>query len=305
MDIKRYGKGCIPDTPDKRDYKASEIMGAVRIDWNIPFRLPEPPTNDQNGSLSCVSQSCSYYHWQLKGKEFSRRDLYAMIYQPAGGAAIRDGILRIVKVGQATRDEVPDPTPETETAMRSKVGITAEKAASDRELNGYVLPDSSIDGIAWAIQNYYGTVFGVTGSDAGWADMLNPRPPRWYENTWGHALYAMGYHLHDGQKCIITKSSWGAVNEHHIKENYFTSGKTFNGWTLIPGEKKTMTNAYIVKKGQEYGVTLPATSEASFISLLKNVGIYVPMKDEHLDFVAIDAVANVVLDLTVAQQTKK
>src|SRR5581483_2914032 len=232
MNIEYLPKGAIPDSPDERDYKIETLGALPPVDWSKRSGITPPLINDQGSSDSCVSQAFSYYHQVLKGKDFSRRDLFARIAQNYG-AAIRDGGLAIVKQGQATRDEVSDPSPETPQNMRDKTGITLQVESSDQELSSFVLPPD-IDSVASAILAYKGVVFGVTGSNPGWQDLTNPRPPQSGEATWGHALYAYDFHIHDGLKCIIALPSWSGVSEHHIKEDYFKSGNTFNPWTLIP-----------------------------------------------------------------------
>lgn len=281
-DIEHLGKGALVDSPDSRDFKAESVMGTPIIDWNADFFLPEPPNNDQNGSSSCVAQAWSYYHWQLRNKDFSRRDLYARIFLPGGGAYIREGGLQIVKLGQATRDEVPDPAIETETDMCKGTG-TPNQQSSDQELNSFVIADISIDNVAWAIEQYKGLVFGVQGSNAGWVDMANPRPAASNEVIWGHALYLFGRHMHNGLKCVIAKSSWGNsgnTTTHHIKENYFVSGAIFNPWTLIPKDAQSMTNSLIVQNSTEYGIYDPATSEDGLITLMRNRGMLIPLTPE-------------------------
>lgn len=241
MTIEEVSKGAVPDQPDDRDFKAEAILGAVTVDFTEEFRLPEPPSQDQGQSDSCVAHAWSYYHWQLRGKDYSRRDLFCRIFLDYG-AYIRDGGKEIVKNGHATKDEVPDPSPQTASNMRSKADTDALERLDDIEASYFVLPQQDINGVAWGIKNYKGVVFGVNGSNQGWQNMLEPRPPMQGETIWGHALYAMGYHTHgDGQKCIIAKSSWSPVTEHHIREFYFTSLiGTFNAWTLIPKESNTM-----------------------------------------------------------------
>jgi hypothetical protein len=248
MPIDNLPKGAVQDIPDARDFSASPILSALPpIDWNTQFSLTSPPNEDQGQSLSCVAQAWSYYHWQLDPKSWSRRNLYCRIFLAQGGAYIRDGGKEIVGSGQETRDEMPDPTPETEAGMRDATGLNIDQEATNKENAYFALPDTSIDGVAAGIANYKGVVFGVTGSNPGWQDLENPRPPVSGETTWGHCLYAMGYHLHNGVKCIIAKSSWcNEVLEHHIKEDYFISGSTFNSWVLIP-RKEIMNQAKVVK----------------------------------------------------------
>lgn len=247
--IDELGKGALPDPKDERDYEAP--MGAVSVDWTKEFRLPEPPTFDQKSSDCCVSCAWSYYHWQLTGKFFSKRDLFCRIFLDYG-AYIRDGGLQIVKNGQADSKEVKDPASPTAANMRSSLGTSDEYRTDDKQINSFTLSQQDIDGLAWGIQNYKGVVFGVNGDNQGWKDMKYPQPPSLGVTPWGHALYAMGFHrCTDGQKCIIAKSSWSGTNEHHIRENYFLTGNTFSAWTLIP-KKEQETMKLIKDNGTVY-----------------------------------------------------
>ena len=251
MDISLLGKGAIPDIPSDRDF----VIGAsTPVDWNIPVILPEPPNEDQNGSSSCVGQGWSYYHWQLKQKNFCRRDIYSWIYYPGGGAQIRDGGVRIVTYGQDTRDNVQDPNPETELGMENGTGLDITRERIYEELNSFVLL-KDIDTIANSIKQYSGVVFGVIGSNEGWQNIAMPRPPLGGEVQWGHCLYLFGYHLHNGIKCVIAKSSWGTAGNttvHHITEDYFINNGTyvFNPWTLIPKGNFRMLVFFQVKGNQ-------------------------------------------------------
>lgn len=254
--IETLPKGALVDTPDQRDYVANELMGKAQVDFSKEFRLPVPPDSDQAQADCCVGEAWSYYHWQLRNKTFSVRSIFAYIAQNYG-AYIRDGGLRVVKFGQETSVEAPDPNPKTPSNMRSKDGLTPANALDDREFDSKIVPESLfIDGLALGISEYRGCVFGVTGSNEGWQNLENPRPPGNNEQTWGHALYAMGYHLHNGIKCIIAKSSWcnTGVKEHHIKEDYFASGNIFNAWTLIPRKGNIMYQKVVKQDGKTFGV---------------------------------------------------
>lgn len=244
-EIEHLGKGAIPDSPDARDFKAPEVFGAAQVNWAVDFMLPEPPNEDQNGSGSCVGQAWSYYHWQLENKDFCRRDIYAWIFVPGGGAQIRDGGLRIVNYGQDTRNNVQDPNPETEAGMESRTGLDPNREKLNREINSFVL-NKDIDSIAAGIETYKGVVFGLIGTNDGWQNIAMPRPPMNGDSAqWGHCLYLFGHHLHNGKKCLIAKSSWGTVGgttTHHITEDYFIQSGyyIFNPWTLIKTSNTTM-----------------------------------------------------------------
>jgi len=254
--IEQLPKGALRDAPDSRDFAAAPLLSALPpVDWSKGSGLPRPPLRDQNQADACVAHSWSYYHQQIKSIEFSRRDLFARIAQQYG-ADIRSGGWAIVTQGQQTEAELPDPNPETPANMRDKTGVTAAAEAAEEETNSFVIPND-VDSTAAAILAYKGVVFGVTGSNPGWQDLVNPRPPQAGETTWGHALYAVDFHIHsDGQKCIIAVTSWpsAGIIEHHIRENYFTSGNTFNPWTLIPKEQQMQV--YVVSRGQTFGIAI-------------------------------------------------
>lgn len=271
MNIEQLPKGALPDPEDKRDYKIEAVGALLPVDWSVEFRLPDPGNEDQGSSDSCVAQAWSYYHTQLHGKNYSRRDLFCRIALNYG-AYIRDGGWQVVNSGQATRDEVSDPHPETPQNMRDSSGTKQEYREDDKELNFFSLP-SDIDTVASALRAYSGVVFGVTGTNPGWSDLLNPRPPQGGETQWGHALYAMGYHLHSGQKCVIAKSSWcDSVSEHHIKENYFLSGFTFNPWTLIPKDQNmNQTKVVLGKDGKTVYKATPIAED--FENFKKQAGV--------------------------------
>ena len=292
MEIDNLGKGAIPDQKDERDYIAETQFGAAPIDWSKPFTLPEPKDSNQHFADDCVAESSSYLHEQLKGKIFSRRDLFCRIFLDYG-AQLRDGVKQITEVGQADKKEVPDPAIPTPQNMRDSTGTKQEYRDDDKEANYFVVKQNSIDGVAQAVRDYQGAIFGVYGTNKGWADKDHPTPPNSLSDSglWSHAIYAYGYHLDGGQKCIIAKSSWcsGTHKRHHIKENYFIKGMTFNAWCVIPKEEQFMTNSILVKRGTEYGFYDPATSADGLITMMRIRGIKPPLKEDgQLDWASVD-----------------
>ncbi|MGE0126671.1 MAG: hypothetical protein AB7U82_01105 [Blastocatellales bacterium] len=269
MDISQLGTGAKVDTPDQRDFKYSAIAaGAAPVDWSMEFRLPEPPDENQNSSDSCVAQSSSYLHWQHKGKDYSRRDLFSRIFLDYG-AMLRDGVKQTTKTGQQTRDECADPKPQTPANMRIKSSLPDSAGMDDLEAS-YFSVGNTPDEIAQAVRDHRGCIFGVVGNWDTWKDLTNPEPPAPNTVNWQHAIYAFGYHLHDGQRCIIAKSSWcnSSHNEHHIKENYFKLGMTFSPWAVVPKEQFMFTNykvKVITEKGEAFGV-LTDTPNTSIIT---------------------------------------
>ncbi len=248
-DILKLGKGALPDPEDDRDLvlKMAGALGAIEIDWNKGNQLAKPPGVDQATSDCCVACAWSYFHWQVTGKTFSVRDLFCRIFL-TWGAYIRDGGLELVNRGHAESHEVKDPSPMTMANMRSTAGTKDEYRIDGKVYRAFSLDQQDMNGYAWAIENYKGVVFGVYGSNQGWANKENPRPPMQGETVWGHALYGFGYHMHNGRKCIIAMSSWSKLGKvHHISETYFYAMQgTFSPWVLIP--KDQIINKPVYKK---------------------------------------------------------
>lgn len=269
-EISILGKGAIIDTLDARDYIIS--FGSAQYDWDKGFRLPEPPTFDQRGSDCCVACAWAYYKWQLTGKTFSKRDLFCRIALDYG-AEIRAGGLELVKRGIADNKEVKDPSIPTESNMRDSSGTKQEYRDDDKVFDCKVLADQTIDGVAIGAERYKGVVFGVVGSNEGWADKLNPRPPMLGEKLWGHALYIFGAHRHGTSKCLIAKSSWKVTNEHHIKQDYFQAlNATFNAWFLVPKAESMNTYVKTLNLDGEVGYFVPLNdTEPGEIELLNSL----------------------------------
>jgi len=262
MPIEHMPKGGLPDPIDERDYKIEVVGELPPIDWNKGSGLQIPPIAlDQGTSDTCGPHATTKYHWQLKRKDFSVRDLAARVMLPTYGSFVRDNIMAIVNQGQATKDEVPDPQHPTPQNMRDKTGVTPEKESDDREVNGFVINARDIETCGRAIAAYRGVVLGLYGTNEGWRNMEVPEPPKGAvpldiasrPEIWGHLLYANDWHLHNGEKCIIAPASWPEVQVHHIRERYFKQGWTFNPWTLIPKEQTSMIQL-IRDKGTVYMV---------------------------------------------------
>jgi hypothetical protein len=201
-----------------------------------------------------VACAWSYYHWQLRGQQFSRVDLFARIASPAPqGAPIKAGGLAIVNQGQATEAESPDPVPEANDTMRNNAAILSADELPWKEYNSF-LTDLDIESVARNISTYKGVVCGFYGTNNEWADASVPEPPTAVQMAdldnqitsgivWGHALYLVDFHLHtnpDGtqEECVIGATSWPnslGITEHHMRARYFNvPGAVYDCWTLIP-----------------------------------------------------------------------
>lgn len=275
-EIEIKNPGLVKQPEDPRDYNFAFISaGAAPINWDIEYRLPEPPNKNQGVSDACVSYASSYFHWQFKRKDYSRRDLFSRIALNYG-AYLRDGVKQICTTGQQTQDECADPAMPNTSNMRIKSSIP-DAGLDDLEA-GFFLGGDSIEQIAQAVRDFYGAVFGVYGDSAGWKDQTNPKPPVVHGGEWAHALYAMGYHRHsDGQRCIIAKSSYCNAfhHEHHIRENYFNTANVFNNWILVPKENLPMIRRFKVDDHGKLGVMLITDNTFETIILwAKNMDMY-------------------------------
>lgn len=266
--IETLGKGAVRSTT-----KHHRVLPAAAepVDWTKGSGLPRPRLIDQDQADCCVACAFSYYHWQLKGIEFSRRDLFARIALQYG-AEIVAGAEAIVAHGQQTLAECPDPTPETPANMRDKSVLNAAKELEHQELEEWEV-SNDIDSIASAILAYKGVGGGLEGTNEGWHNLTVPEPPKPGDSTvWGHALYFVDFHIHtnpDGttEKCIIAVTSWpnAGIKEHHIRERYFKSGYTFNAFTLIP--KNNMVIKKTANIDGEIGVFIAAPQPTDLAEL--------------------------------------
>lgn len=270
--INQFGKGCIEDIPDERDYQYEEmIFGASPIvDWEKGFDVEDLLNHkfkieSQGTSLSCVGQAWSKYleilNYAEESKEIdlSAAFIYSQIYLPKGGAQLRDGAKIAIILGCATEDKLPSyhyeeyqPRPLQEPEFREqKNKITddvKQNAIIYQSLSyGSIRPD--IDLMADAIHRNYGAITGAVGSDNGWkGDNGEVRPPLDGEEKWGHAIYLKGYGQDSKGKYIKFKNSWGISwgnnGEAKIYEDYFKTGNMFCAWTLI--DKKNINSALMI-----------------------------------------------------------
>jgi len=250
--------GLIPDTPDDRDFKYSDILGANtdKVDWEKGYNVYEELglkhiLQDQGASYSCVGQGTAQYlrvwHRHLTGEDvdFSRRFIYSQISLGYGqGAMLRDGVKLVSTLGDCKESSLPSyelGVAPTERFILSKEGITSEILAEaipfDR-FNYRVIPGntSDINLFASAIRNHWGVLGGFTGTNQGWTVPLI-QPPQPEQTKWGHCVYLCGYGMYQGRKCVFTPGSWGG--------RYTITEGRWKGLQAIPEEyfKASVTSA--------------------------------------------------------------
>lgn len=223
----QFGLGVIRNPQDYKDYKlpalaAANLPEVDDLDWDNGFFLDKPPQENQNGSGSCTEQAFCYDFYNKHKIDLSRRDGYSRIGRPdQSGAMPHEPYWIYDTAGQHTRQNSPDPAKQTEVAMKEPVNINAPRNA-DFKVRYWSPPDLAIDTIARLIKQYKGATgcFNITWE--GWADKKNPRAPRREDTQYAgsHMLWLYGFKKVNGEKKIYADSSWAAVTEHRIGEDY-------------------------------------------------------------------------------------
>ena len=264
----KLGTGAVKDTPDIRDYLYKFLIaGAPQVIWNNePLGRPEPADTNQFTADCCVGEAWSNLHWIHKGTQYAVRSLFAYIALNYG-AEIRAGGLQLINSGQQTLNEIPDPNPKTAINMRSKSGLNPQSALHHREADIFSINANNINDVAMAIRDHKGVSFGILYDSVGWADLNLPTVGTG-QGT-GHDICGFDYHIHNGEKCIIAKSSWCRVGHHvhHIRERFFNSNNTFSAWVLVPRENN-MIKRYLVNKNGKLGVLVSTDGDGVFTDVV-------------------------------------
>ena len=237
--------GVYPDPQDFRDVPYEPTIGAAQLPstYDLESEIGELKKEDQNGSLSCVAQAFSKYAEALEKIEngrftdLSAKFIYSRIYLPQGGAYLRDGAKLLANLGDAL--EADDPSyPNTEQALKvaSNSPATLERALMFRA-KGYasIWHQGDPTLIKQAIFENKGVVTAVWGSNQGWGQAL-VRPPQAGEETWGHAIFFVGWTTYQGQECFIFINSWGESwgdkGRGYLPMSYLETGNVFSLWTI-------------------------------------------------------------------------
>ncbi|MDE1866131.1 MAG: C1 family peptidase [Thaumarchaeota archaeon] len=249
-ELNNFGKGAIYDKLDDRDYQYEQLFGAVQLpnEYNVFDEVGTPKVENQGSSSSCTSQAWSKYMEVLnyfdekKSVDLSAKFIYSRIFQPAGGASIRDGAALAVSTG--TCKENLDPSyesgnPPTEAYMRQINASPIDIAdAVHYEAKSYAtIASKDVEVIKQAIYQNKGVVSGFVGDNAGWvASDGIVRPPA--NNDWAHCVFLAGWKKIGGKDYIILLNSWserwGVGGFGYVHPDYWTNPSwSFNIWTLI------------------------------------------------------------------------
>lgn len=242
VDPAQFGKGCLP-TPE--ELKAGLYVLAATVvpptDWNVPYRVPvDLIQKHQDGSSSCTAQATDYYVealGQIQGgpqEHYSSRFIYSQTFVTGGGAYIWKAMSIPLIQGVADFDSVPvpggveteaimtDPSDNVHAVLKQKTDKYAQLATAGRNM----------DYLASIVRDYHGFITGFNG----WDGMFSPDGTvvDWSRREWGHAVYIIGYEMHNGQKCLVFKNSWGSLWGDHgygyLPEAFLTSGMVFDAF---------------------------------------------------------------------------
>lgn len=288
MNIENFGKGAIIDIPDIRDYKFEEIMGAIELpeEYCVLDELPyQIKVEDQNGSLSCVGQAWSKYIEVLnyfdekKERDASAKFVYSRIFQPQGGASIRDGAGVCVDIGVCQEQfdlSYENGVAPSEQYMRikneTKEVLDNAKVYQSKEYRT-IWHQENIETIKQAIYANKGVVSGFKGDNEGWKATDGIVYPPKSLSPWAHAVYLVGWKKINGEDHIIILNSWGKSwgvgGLGYVHPSYWkTGGMTFNLWTLTDKPSNTMLKTikekgrievYVVINGKNYYIGNPET----------------------------------------------
>lgn len=286
--MENLGKGAVRSPEDKRDFQLAFIASSPQpVVWGGPLNRPEPPDTNQGSSDVCTCETVSSAKWTLTSVKWAVRSVFPYIALTYG-AYLRDAFKWVVNQGQQPFVEIPDPNPMTMQNMRSKTGLSPESAAQHKSQLFFSTNGHSIEQVAQAIRDFKHVGFGLDISSEGWQDYTYPRPPiPEKEETEGHALCGFDYHLDNGVKCIIAKSSWCGSQPghhiHHIKENYFNSQSMFNeAYVLV--ERNNLITRYIVAKGGKRGVLVSVDGDGIFTDTIfwaKSEEMFIDLKKQY------------------------
>ena len=264
--------GLYSDRYDNRDYDfEKDVCGGgsmFKPEWKIGYML-EPykkgyiKIEHQGKSLSCVGQAYSKYAEMLNWfdikdmNDLSARDLYSRIYLPQGGASLSTGAKELTKKGVNLESDVPSydqngiALKESDYRNVVRTQELKEKALIFKGISYYsVRPD--IELMAMAISMGHGVVFGARGNNKGWIS----GDVKFLHNSWGHAIFGIGYGIKNGKKGIYFANSWGKnwgdEGIGFMDEDYFKSGMVFPGRVIIdnPNLEDSMPMTTIKKDGE-------------------------------------------------------
>lgn len=182
------------------DYKHEDLFGDVPINWVEKTTWKKYIPREQNGSLSCVGQSCAKAIETILGEVESAHPIYrSRENYPNGGMWLADAMSICKKVG--TTLEILDPSQKQHESEvnRDITVITPTK------MEGYIFVQwKDINSIASAIEasGHCILIFHANGNEWKEKPVYNGLPV-----NFGHAICAIDYGLLNGEKVLVIEDS--------------------------------------------------------------------------------------------------
>jgi C1A family cysteine protease len=213
--------GWVPDLPDHRDKLYSSIAAPPKkLPTKVDLRAGCSPVEDQGQLGSCTANALVGNLEFLEKKAghtvndlsrlfiyYNERAMEGTINEDAG-AAIRDGVKSLVKLGVCNEKKWPYKI----AKFQQKPSATCYKQATSHRVNSYhrIL---SLQEMRQCLAEGYPFVFGFTvytafeSASVAKSGRLNlPKPSE--KVLGGHAVCAVGYD--DSTKRVFVRNSWGA-----------------------------------------------------------------------------------------------
>lgn len=252
-------RAAIPDTPDNRDFIVDEILGApvLPAEYDVIQEVGGVKVESQGASLSCIGQSVSKYAEVLDRLEnpskadLSAKFIYSRIFQPQGGASIRDAFKLWQKLGDC--EEVLDPSYSQlnalgEAEMRivnNDPSVLANALIYRIETYATLWHNYNTELIKQTIYQNHGAICGFYGTNVDWSKrdglptgvVTPPSPNENPNNYWAHGVFLCGWSIIQGREYIKFINSWGknwGDNGYgYIHPDYWNGYDAFSLWTAV------------------------------------------------------------------------
>ena len=244
-------KDIRPDAEKDKDYKHEELAGGSVTRW---YEKPEKDwkrytQREQNGSLSCVSQSCAKAMEIIGlGGILSAQPIYrSRINYPKGGMWLPDAGSICKKIGTNTEDKIKSQNQNEQDMNRDISDTTPIK------VNSYVFVNAKdIYQIAEAIETQGQCIMIFHGNMGEYLKEI-PEYEKDAKINIGHAVCGVDYFLYKGEKVILIEDSSRTdtalpngqrlITEHYLKNRFDTAMYLVKGQNISDKPQYTFTSS--------------------------------------------------------------
>lgn len=200
------------------DYKYDDLAkGDIPLNW-IEYdkkNIKSYEIQNQDGSLSCVAQGTSKIlaiHEVLEGRNYTRlcpKFIYTRrANYPGGGMWLPNALDIACKYGTCNEKLLPcDSKGESFMNDKEKEEYECKEDAQNYKGKFYFQITGGIDKIAEVMEQGYGVLLGFQFDYDEWIDV--PILHTDSKKNCGHAVAAVDYCLHNGEKALVIEDSWG------------------------------------------------------------------------------------------------